>query len=116
MKCNKCWIKIYYSWDNSNICQGCLNYYMDNLKQDEINWKILKGSSEDFDIVNHPSHYKSRGGIEPLEFTVSNNMNFLEWSIIKYIYRYKDKWGVESLKKAEFYLKRLIVEQWKTET
>jgi hypothetical protein len=35
-------------------------------------------------------------------------MNYLEGNIIKYVTRYKDKGGLEDLKKAEWYLTRLI--------
>jgi len=35
-------------------------------------------------------------------------MNFLEWNIIKYITRYKFKNWEEDLKKAQFYLNKLI--------
>lgn len=54
-----------------------------------------------------PSHYK-QGSIEPIDFIIANNMNFLEGNIIKYVSRYKFKNGVEDLKKAKFYLEKLI--------
>lgn len=34
-------------------------------------------------------HYQGRGGIEPIDFIRSNNLNFSEGCCIKYIYRYK---------------------------
>jgi hypothetical protein len=37
-------------------------------------------------------------------------MNFLEGNIIKYLWRYKEKNGVEDLKKARVYLDKLISE------
>lgn len=36
-----------------------------------------------------PQHYKKRGGIEPVDYIVSNKMSFIEGSITKYIYRRK---------------------------
>jgi len=54
-----------------------------------------------------PNHYK-QGSIEPIDFILANNMNFLEGNIIKYVSRYKFKNGVEDLKKAKFYLEKLI--------
>lgn len=56
-----------------------------------------------------PEHYK-QGLIEPIDFIIANNMNFLEGNIIKYVSRYKFKNGVEDLKKAKFYLEKLISE------
>ena len=57
--------------------------------------------------INKPKHYIS-GSIEPIDYIIANNMNFLEGNIIKYITRYKYKNGKEDLLKAEFYLKKLI--------
>ena len=59
------------------------------------------------DNVNHPKHY-TNGKIEPIDFINANNMDYLEGNIVKYISRYKLKNGVEDLKKASWYLDRLI--------
>jgi hypothetical protein len=37
----------------------------------------------------NPSHYK-RGGIEPIDYIVSNDLDFLEGNVIKYVSRYRD--------------------------
>ena len=58
------------------------------------------------DNIN-PNHYK-RGNIEIIDFILDQNFNYLEGNIIKYISRYKDKNGLEDLKKAQWYLNRLI--------
>lgn len=52
-------------------------------------------------------HY-NKNKIQPIEFIEKNDLGFHEGNIIKYVTRYKDKGGVEDLKKAEDYLKRLI--------
>ena len=52
--------------------------------------------------------YTFRGGVEPLEFISSNKMTFLEGNVIKYLYRHPFKGGLESLKKARFYLDQII--------
>ena len=59
------------------------------------------------DVINRPTHY-TQGGIEPLEYIIENKLNFLEGNIVKYVSRYKFKNGVEDLRKAAFYLDRLI--------
>ena len=59
------------------------------------------------DNIN-PTYY--RKGIETTDYIVSHSMNYLESNIIKYVTRYKDKGGLEDLKKAEWYLTRLIKE------
>lgn len=55
-----------------------------------------------------PKHYQSK--IEPIDFILANNLNFLEGNIIKYIARYKKKNGLEDLLKAKDYLEKLINE------
>jgi hypothetical protein len=53
------------------------------------------------------AHYVSKR-IQPWDFIVSNDMGFLAGNIVKYISRYKEKNGVEDLKKASHYLQKLI--------
>lgn len=59
------------------------------------------------DIINKPEHY-TKGKIEPIDYIKSNDLNFLEGNIIKYVTRYKFKNGLEDLQKANFYLTKLI--------
>ena len=53
------------------------------------------------------SHYKNYK-IQPIEYTLANNLNFCQGNIIKYVSRYKHKNGLEDLEKAQWYLNRLI--------
>ena len=63
------------------------------------------------DNVNNPSHY-NQAGIECLDAIAAATDNgyeyYLQGNIIKYLWRYRYKNGVEDLKKAQFYLDRLI--------
>lgn len=64
------------------------------------------------DNVNHPSHY-TFGGIELIdvwEATMSTEalQGLYKGNVMKYLWRYEHKNGLEDLRKAEFYLKRLI--------
>lgn len=60
-------------------------------------------------LVNAPSkqHYQDFA-IEPLQYIEANNIPFHEGSVIKYVSRWQQKGGVEDLKKAKFYIERLI--------
>lgn len=60
------------------------------------------------DTISKPAHYTGRGGIEPIEFITTNNLNFLEGNVVKYVYRYPFKNGLEDLKKARRNLDILI--------
>ena len=65
------------------------------------------------DPVNHPRHYAKNGGIECIE-AIEASMDkddfrgFLKGNVIKYMWRYEDKNGLEGLKKAGWYLDLLI--------
>lgn len=66
------------------------------------------------DNVNHPAHYTA-GGIEcidAIEAALTCQTNpihaWLTAQVIKYLWRWPMKNGLENLKKARFYLDRLI--------
>ena len=59
-----------------------------------------------------PDYYK-RGNIEVTDFIIDQSMSFLEGNVVKYITRYKEKSGIEDLRKARWYLEKLIEEQVK---
>jgi hypothetical protein len=55
--------------------------------------------------VNHPKHYNNHpSGVEAID--VIQYMNFCLGNAFKYVYRYKDKNGIEDLKKAVWYLEK----------
>ena len=53
------------------------------------------------------NHYSSMK-IQPIEYTMKNEMNPLQHTVIKYVSRYKNKNGIEDLKKAIHSLELLI--------
>ncbi|MBU6427626.1 MAG: DUF3310 domain-containing protein [Cyanobacteria bacterium REEB65] len=53
------------------------------------------------------THY-SRHAIQPIEFIEENSIPFHEANVIKYTVRWRDKGGIDDLKKARWYLDRLI--------
>ena len=64
------------------------------------------------DLINHPSHYVD-GVIECIEaieaqLTFEEYRGYLKGNIAKYVWRERHKGGTESLKKALWYLDRLI--------
>ncbi|EAC8432167.1 DUF3310 domain-containing protein [Listeria monocytogenes] len=75
---------------------------------------LIKPQHRMKDEISQPSHYTS-GGIEPIKFIQSHNMNFEKGNVIKYVTRAGKKEGqneVKDLKKARQYLDFLI---WKLE-
>ena len=63
------------------------------------------------DNVNNPPHY-NQAGIECIDAihaaTDEGFEYYLQGNIMKYIWRYKYKNGTEDLKKAQWYLSKLI--------
>ena len=63
------------------------------------------------DMVNSPPHY-NKSGIECIEaikaMTGDGFKFYLQGNIMKYLWRYRYKNGVEDLKKAKWYLSELI--------
>jgi len=55
-----------------------------------------------------PNHYPNAGKNDVITFCQDNGIGFVEGNVIKYVVRHKNKNGVEDLKKAQEYLKRLI--------
>jgi hypothetical protein len=66
------------------------------------------------DPVNSPKHYADTcGGIECIEaieasMSTEEFKGFLKGNVQKYVWRYAQKNGAEDLKKAKWYLERLI--------
>ena len=61
-----------------------------------------------------PSHYK-QGNIEVIDFILDQKLTYVEGNVIKYVSRYKYKNGLEDLKKAQWYLNKLMLEMTKDE-
>lgn len=66
---------------------------------------------EEQNYINHPAHYQGeiecidaiKAALSAKEFT-----GFVKGNILKYIWRESQKNGLEDLKKAQWYLERLI--------
>lgn len=53
------------------------------------------------------AHYK-RCPIQPWDYTIANDLDYFQGSIIKYVTRWKDKGGIEDLRKARHFLDKYI--------
>jgi hypothetical protein len=52
-------------------------------------------------------HYRDKK-IQTWDYIVQNEIPYLEACVIKYVSRWKEKGGVEDLRKAQHYLEKLI--------
>ena len=65
------------------------------------------------DNINSLSHY-TQGNIEVIVFILDQKMNYLQGNVVKYVCRYKHKGKpLEDLKKARWYIDKLIEEETK---
>lgn len=66
------------------------------------------------DNVNHPKHYQSKNGLEVIDVidAFTDDLTGMEavctGNALKYICRWKNKNGIEDIKKAIWYLNKLI--------
>ena len=75
--------------------------------------EFMKMKAQEEDMVNSPPHY-NKTGIECIDAiraaTTDGYEYYLQGNIMKYLWRYRYKNGTEDLKKAQWYLDKLIEE------
>ena len=85
---------------------------MDGVNVDQFVDGIMEARGRNADPIN-PSHYK-QGSIECIEAIKAalgeGFPDYLRGNVMKYLWRYKEKGGVDDLKKSAWYCDRLIEE------
>lgn len=82
----------------------CLDCYLsDNDAPGELMWERRP---EPPDQVGG-NHYRIKT-IQPWDYIAANNLCYFTGNVVKYVSRFRDKNGVEDLKKARHYLDKLI--------
>lgn len=81
----------------------------DKIMNESIRQELVK---QGIDIVNHPAHYES-GKFECIEVMqevmgVEAVKNFCICNVFKYVYRHKNKNGLEDIKKAKWYIDKFL--------
>lgn len=80
-----------------------------------IAYEEVKMDGGSTDMVNHPKHY-TQGDIECIECikaAVTNKVGIeavCVANVIKYLFRYEEKNGIEDIRKAKWYIERLLKE------
>ena len=62
----------------------------------------VRSDGSPLDIQEGGSHYKGCK-IQPIEYIVANNLDFMQGNIVKYITRHKNKNGAEDIRKIKHY-------------
>ncbi len=75
---------------------------LDDIREKTRAYKAEKGLLNPLDVQVGGNHYKGFA-IQPIEYTMANNLNFLQGSIVKRITRYDQPTGkgIEDLKKIK---------------
>lgn len=89
---------LYCPLDRSWHIQGCAVFHGQACDCDD--------GGEPPDPINRPVHYTGR--VEPIHLIEAQGLGYHEGNVIKYVVRYKRKGGLTDLKKARWYLDRLI--------
>lgn len=101
---------------SDDILNKCYNWYkeLDPVAYENAEAKCCD-KEPNVDMVNHPSHY-TQGGIECIDALKAATVSktgieaVCTANAIKYLWRYEEKNGVEDVKKARWYIDRLIRE------
>lgn len=80
-----------------------------SITQEEISkaLDVVNSKANALDVQIGGGHYKSLP-IQPMEYSMRNNLNACQHTVIKYITRYKDKGGLQDLLKAKHCIDMLI--------
>ena len=125
--CDKCELKNIYDKEtgayacmfgdmSDDMLDKCYNWYK------EIDQAACENAEDsccdkesNVDMVNHPAHY-TQGGIECIDALKAATVSktgieaVCTANAIKYLWRYEEKNGIEDVKKAKWYIDRLIKE------
>lgn len=92
-----------------------LDLYIDKIGATNAKTKVVNPSDIKPDMVNHPTHY-CQGGVECIDAIKAATVNkrgieaVCVANVIKYLFRYETKNGLEDVYKAAWYIDRLIAE------
>ncbi len=59
------------------------------------------------DFQHGGTHYVERS-IQPWDYIAANGLGFFDGNAVKYLTRWRDKGGIDDLKKARHYIDKLI--------
>ena len=102
----------------ANVMEAIANRpIFENVNTANAQWMQLSSITnkvEPADNVNHPQHYQSKSGLETIDVIEAFTEGLVGGeatntdNVLKYMCRWKSKNGLEDLKKARWYLDRLI--------
>ena len=105
-----------YGWASTDYFEvvRCRDGYQLKVPTASLIGKSEESMPNEIDMVNHPAHYKSETGLETIDvieaftFDLKGIKATDTGNILKYMCRWKNKNGLQDLKKAQWYLNHLI--------
>lgn len=91
-KCNKYHTKLVNNCVAYHDVTTCKNFIADKSQPNKI----------------QPSYYSNNNSLDVIDFCQMLDLDFMQGNVIKYIVRYKNKNGIEDVKKAREYCDRII--------
>ena len=95
-------------------CPYCLDHALSVQQMKEVTKQALEimenemKKQENVNNIQHGgTHYKDKS-MQPWDYIAANNLGYFEGNIVKYVSRWREKGGVEDLRKARHYLDKLI--------
>lgn len=110
-----------FTWSHDGIDGDIIAYRLQKhgidsrANDDRLEQDLNECIGQDVDVINHPSHY-TKGRIECIDAIDSATVGksgieaVCVANLIKYLWRYEEKGGLESVRKAQWYLNKLISE------
>ena len=110
------------TWTNPDYDRGMSResheqYMARKLKQDQEEYQELMKGTHEYEYGNATdkqvggSHYKDCA-IQPVDYIVKNNLDFLEGNVVKYITRHRTKGGIEDIKKVIHYAELILEKKY----
>ena len=106
------------SWINPEEDRGwSQESYRDYMKRRDAEEDAIRKGTYEYEYDNATSkqiggdHYKNCA-IQPIDYIVKNNLDFLEGNIVKYITRHKTKNGIEDIKKVIHYAELILEKKY----
>jgi hypothetical protein len=110
------------SWTNPDYDRGMSResheqYMARKLKQDKEEYQELMKGTHEYEYGKATdkqvggSHYKDCA-IQPVDYIVENNLDFLEGNVVKYITRHRTKGGIEDIKKVIHYAELILEKKY----
>lgn len=108
-ECHKCGGKTAFDLMSGKlVCSDCnvSSTIIEKKDSGSLATQVFEFAS-DVDSDTNPSYY-ANNVIEPIVYIMANKLGFAEGNVVKYVTRWKNKNGVEDLKKARQYIDFLI--------